>query len=207
VTALPDRTPESKPEPRLLTVAEYMALGETEPGYTELQEGHLLMTPSPRPKHSNASLNLAVRLLAQLPAGLTPMQDMDVDLELAPTDEPGFVRRPDLIVVDASVSADAEAEDRLIRAAELHLVVEIVSPGSRRMDYVIKRGEYADAEIPYYWILDLNPPISLLTCHLAGEFGYQDSGTYTGTFRAVEPFPVEFELDDLPLPPKLPKSH
>jgi hypothetical protein len=31
----------------LLTVAEYLAIGEIEPGYSELVEGRLLMSPSP----------------------------------------------------------------------------------------------------------------------------------------------------------------
>ncbi|MGH4024962.1 MAG: hypothetical protein ACRDRV_10290 [Pseudonocardiaceae bacterium] len=59
-------------------------------------------------------------------------------------------------------------------------MVEIVSAGSRRMDHVIKRGEYADAAIPHYWIIDIDRPVPLLACHLAGEFGYQDSGAAVG---------------------------
>lgn len=58
MTALPQ--PQVDGEPHLLTVAEYAALGETEPGYTELQEGRLLMSPSPRPVHNIASLELVL---------------------------------------------------------------------------------------------------------------------------------------------------
>lgn len=77
------------------------------------------------------------------------------------------------------------------------LAIEIVSPGSSRTDRVAKRHEYADAGIPHYWILDLDRPISLLTCHLAGEFGYADGGEHTGTFRATEPFVFELDLETL----------
>lgn len=35
----------------LLTIGEYVALGETEHGYTELVEGRLLTSPSPAVKH------------------------------------------------------------------------------------------------------------------------------------------------------------
>ena len=45
MTADPVPTPER--EPRLLTVAEYLALGETELGYDELVEGRVFMSPSP----------------------------------------------------------------------------------------------------------------------------------------------------------------
>lgn len=77
------------------------------------------------------------------------------------------------------------------------VVVELVLPSSRRTDHVIKRGEYADTGIPHYWIVDLSEPVSLLACHLAGEFGYADGAAMTGTFTASEPFPVEIDLDAL----------
>lgn len=85
----------------------------------------------------------------------------------------------------------------LLRAATTILVVEIVSPGSRRTDNLVKRGEYADAGIPFYWIIDAEAPISLVACHLAGTFGYQDGSSVTGVFEAVEPFPVRIDLDAL----------
>jgi len=56
---------------------------------------------------------------------------------------------------------------------------------------VTKRGEYADAGIPYYWIVDLDEPVSLFDCHLAEGFGYQDACDIT------EPFPVHLRLDRL----------
>lgn len=85
----------------------------------------------------------------------------------------------------------------MLCASEVVLVVEVVSPSSRRHDYVIKRGEYADAGISHYWIVDLSTPVSLLACHLAGEFGYADGGEITGRFTVTEPFPAEIDLDTL----------
>ncbi|TDD65787.1 hypothetical protein E1262_24225 [Jiangella aurantiaca] len=38
--------------------------------------------------------------------------------------------------------------------SEVLPVVEIVSPGSRRADRVMKLSEYQDAGIPAYWIID-----------------------------------------------------
>ncbi len=73
------------------------------------------------------------------------------------------------------------------------VIVEVVSPGSRRTDHVAKRSEYADAGIAHYWIVDLAQPVSMLACHLAGEFGYADGGTLTGTGRTTEPFRAEID--------------
>jgi Uma2 family endonuclease len=195
VTALPE--PDQESEPRLLTVVEYAALGETDTGYTELQEGHLLMSPSTTPDHNRAGRRMCMQLFPQLPAGLDVVPDIDVDLELAPSDEPGFSRRPDIAVVEEAALQRVRDKGGLLKASEVRLIVEIVSPGSRRMDNVIKPGEYADAGIPHYWIIDLAAPISLHVWHLAGEFGYQDSGTFTGEFRLLDPFPVDLDLPKL----------
>lgn len=191
MTALPD-PPQA--EPRLLTVAEYAALGETEFGYTELEEGHVIVSPSPVPDHSAASGSLKMQFAPQMPADLEALQEVDVNLELVPVNQPGFSRRPDLIVVDRAARMRVRAEGGMTKASEVRLVVEIISPGSKRIDNVVKHGEYADAGIPHYWIVDLDPPISLHAWHLAGEFGYQDSGTFTGRFTLLDPVKVDIDL-------------
>ena len=191
MTALPE------PPGHLLTIAEYAALGEDDRYRWELQEGNLVMSPSPTPRHMIVSGELRDQLKRQLPAHLCVIQDVDVDLQLAPVDQPGLSRRPDLIVVELAAVDRVDAVGGLIRACEVHLVVEIVSVGSRRMDHVIKRGEYADAAIAHYWIIDLSHPVTLLACHLAGEFGYRDSGTVTGVFSTREPCAVTVDLDQL----------
>ncbi|MFD1151512.1 Uma2 family endonuclease [Saccharothrix hoggarensis] len=177
----------------MFTVAEYAELGETEHGYSELQEGRILMSPSPSPPHMVASGELFAQLRAQLPGELVAIQDVDIDLELAPYGDPGFSRRPDLVVVPR----EATKSGRMLKASEVLVVIEIVSPGSKRTDRVIKRGEYADAGIPHYWIVDLDPPVSLVACHLAGEFGYQDAGDVVGEYTTTVPFPVTVKLDGL----------
>ena len=45
--------------------------------------------------------------------------------------------------------------------------------------------------------MDITEPVSLLACHLPGEFGYADGGAVTGRFTATEPFAVEIDLDAL----------
>jgi Uma2 family endonuclease len=88
-------------------------------------------------------------------------------------------------------------EGGVLRASEVLLVVEVVSPGSVRTDHVLKRSEYADAGIPHYWIVDITERVSLLACRLAGEFGYADGGAVTGRYTTSAPFPVEIDLDAL----------
>ncbi|MDQ3786918.1 MAG: Uma2 family endonuclease [Actinomycetota bacterium] len=181
----------------LLTIEEYAALGETEHGYTELVEGRLLMSPSPAFKHSRAMGRLYSALVEQGPAEFEAVQELDIDLELAPPDEPGSSRRPDIIVVRQEFGDRLAEEGGIVPASEVLLVVEIVSPSSKRIDHVHKRNDYADAGIPNYWIVDIDDPISLTACRLTEQFGYQDDQVVTGTFRTDVPFPVEINLDRL----------
>ncbi len=183
--------------PRVYTASEYMTLGETEPGYSELVEGRTIVNPSPAPKHDRAANELWLTLRQQLPEHLLCNTDLDVDLELSGPDRPGFVRRPDVVVTRRAEIERVDEEGGAIRASQVVLVVEIVSPSSVRTDSVTKRGEYADAGIPHYWILDITAPVSLLACHLAGDFGYADGGEITGRFVVTEPFPAEIDLDPL----------
>ncbi|GAA1285336.1 Uma2 family endonuclease [Pseudonocardia aurantiaca] len=181
----------------LLTVAEYLEIREIELGYSELVQGRLLMTLSPAADHNRAAFELGVALRGQLPPEFEVLLDMDVDLQLAPADAPGTVRRPDVIVASREARLRTRRDGGVIRASEVLVVVEVLSPGSRRTDHVHKRGEYADAGIAHYWILDVSEPVSLLACHLAGEFGYADAGAVTGSFSAAEPFPAKIDLDAL----------
>jgi Uma2 family endonuclease len=196
MTALP------LPPKRLpLTVADYVALGEDPDGVRyELQEGNLVMAASPIPEHQRCILRLGARLEAALPAHLDVFPDVDVDLQLVAPRRPGTVRRPDLAVVTRAGFERRRREGGVLRASEVVLAVEIVSPGSERTDQVVKHLEYSDAGIAHYWVVDLGEPDDrpqLTAHHLAGEFGYMDAGPVVGTFATTEPFPVRIDLDAL----------
>jgi Uma2 family endonuclease len=186
------------PQPgKLLTIADYAALPEDDQRRWELLEGNLVMSPSPTSRHMVALARLHARIEEQLPPGWRAVPDVDLDLQLAPIDQPGTSRRPDLVVVSEAEFDRVELDGGLLRADATSLIVEIISPGSRRTDTVIKPGEYADAGIEHYWIIDLARPNSLLAAHLAGDFGYQDSCEVTGTFETRRPFPLHVDLDGL----------
>ena len=181
---------------RPLTSAEYLALPHSECP-TELEEGKLLMIPPPMPRHSRASRRLANALEPALPPGYEVLQEAGVDLELAPLDQPATIRVPDLVVARTEAFRRVDESGGVLRASEVLLVVEILSPGSGRIDRVVKRDEYADADIGHYWIVDLDPPVSVLAHRRVGQWGYADGGEITGTFRATEPFRFALDLATL----------
>ncbi len=197
--ALPQPRPARRWEipDHLLTIEEYAALGETDTGFTELVEGRVVMSPSPIADHNIVVFELARQLAGQLPSHLRVLPETDVNLGLAPAGRPGFSRRPDLLIVERSAIARVRRDGAMLRAGEVAVVLEIVSPGSKRTDYHVKHDEYADAGIPHYWIVDITEPVSLVACHQAGEFGYLDTSAVTGTFTTDVPFPVKIDLDAL----------
>ena len=183
--------------PHPLTVDEYLAIGEVEPGYTELVEGRLVMCASPVFDHQTVLAELWLQVRQQLPAELVVVQDLDLDLQFVPPDGPGTVRRPDLIIARREAQLRLRREGGVLRASEVLVVGEVVSPSSRRTDHVAKRAEYADAGVPHYWIVDLDDPITLTACHLAGEFGYRDGGPVSGRFTTTDPLELAVDLDAL----------
>jgi Uma2 family endonuclease len=187
MTALPDyRTP--------LTAAEYAALPEDLDGARyELAEGWLMMSPRPVPDHQDGIHLLHVQLEQQLP-GHKVLQGVDIDLEPAPPDQPGTVRVPDLVVVDRAAHQRVRRERTLLRAREVLIAVEFLSPGSPRIDTVVKHHEYAEAGIGQYWIVDLHEGPSLTVCHLAGEFGYRDAAPERGVLVTDTPFPLRIDV-------------
>ena len=156
------------------------------------------MSPSPTPRHMVAAAELYVQLRSQLPATCGPsLMSILTCNSLLPT-SPAPPAGPTWSWSSRPSSNGSRKHGGLLRAASTVLVVEIVSPGSRRTDNLVKRGEYADAGIPAYWIIDAEAPISLVACHLAGAFGYQDRGAVTGAVRDGRTVPESaIDLDAL----------
>jgi Uma2 family endonuclease len=179
-----------------MTIDEYLALGETQTR-TELQEGSVVHSPGRSRGHQRALAELECRLAPQLPDSLLSIMAIDVDLELAPAGQPGTSRRPDLIVIGREPPGALGDDSRMVRASEVVLVVELVEEGTKRLDKIVKRDEYAAARIPTYWIVELDKPVSLVECRRTDEFGYVDDGAVTGVFTASRPFEVTIDLDAL----------
>lgn len=168
-----------------MSLDDWRALGEDASGRSELQEGVLIVSPSPLPRHQKAGFGLGMQLFPQLPDELEIVPDVDVviDSRFPPT-----VRRPDLVIQPVSLATHIVADQVVI-------VVEILSPGTRRQDLVTKRSEYADAGIPHYWIIDLDggPSLQALTL-VDGAYVGEPS---TGVFATTVPFDLSVDLSAL----------
>lgn len=181
----------------LLTLDEFEELPEDKSYRYEVQEGVLIVSPRPVNLHATVARMLANSLDTQLPRVWGSIVDGELVVQ------PGVplgVRVPDVMVTSTQLVYAAVPR---VYPADVLLAVEIISPGSHRTDTVVKPLEYAEAGIPHYWVIDLEPPASLTAYHLVEEFSaYQEAPAVTGEFVTTEPFPLRVDLAALVTPPK-----
>lgn len=145
----------------------------------ELVDGVLLVSSAPSNQHQIVLGELYVLLRAACPAQARVM--------LAPTDYQPTRRRslqPDLLVARR---ADVGSEPI---SAPLLLAVEVLSPSTRSVDLLLRRGVYAESGVAAYWVVDpLEPSIQAWTL-VDGD--YVDAGRAVGdeALQLDQPFPI-----------------
>jgi Uma2 family endonuclease len=156
----------------LLSLDDWTELPETKEFHVEVVEGVLLVSPRPLSFHQRAVTRLTYWLDQQIPDEFTALQET----EMVVAEVPLTVRVPDVMVVPTAL---VEANPARLAVGEVKLAVEVLSEGSKRTDRVTKFSEYAEAGIEHYWIVDLDPPVSMITYRLVEE-DYEDFGEQSG---------------------------
>ena len=159
----------------------------------EIVDGNVIVTASPRIPHQD----LAARLRSEIEQALRDTRwrvAMDVDLRLR--DVPLLNRRPDLVVYDGAVD-----RSQVLRAEDVLLVIEIMSPGSITTDRKDKPAEYAEARIPHFWRIefDVNDAPAAFRYRLDPPTSVYVATDTTGTSKIsmTGPFAFTVELADL----------
>lgn len=177
----------------LLSLEQWDALDLDPTRRWELSEGTLIMSPRPQLWHQRISKRLTRLLDDHLPDGLEAVPEIEV---ITSASFPPSVRDPDIVVIP-----DRVFEGRLARvpASDVVLVVEIVSPGSRGTDHVMKLHEYAKAAIENYWIVDPEAPTHdrFLVYRLDGEIYRRVTALDGSRIQVSQPAEMEFTLDVL----------
>jgi Uma2 family endonuclease len=143
----------------------------------EIEDGRLLVMNRPAGPHIKAAQRLVSYLNDELPDELEAMIEFQAELT-----GPSPRRIPDLVVC----AADAGEQVR-VRADQILLAVEVVSPGeSASRDYIKKPAEYAANGIPTTWVLDIQEdPISLTVYTLDDTGQYHFSSPITGSYTGI----------------------
>jgi Uma2 family endonuclease len=114
----------------------------------EIVDGSLHVSPSPSRPHQVAASRL-VRLLADAaPDDVEVVETVDIDME-------NNVFEPDVVVMPAEF---AYTTGGALKPEQVLLAVEVVSPGSKRMDRMVKPSVLAEAGVPAYWRVELDGP-------------------------------------------------
>lgn len=127
------------------TEADYFALPDTN-RFIELSEGELIMLPHPTETHQRI-----VGLLYRLIHAFVEERDLGT-VRFAPLPVrlwPGKIREPDILFV-SHAHADRIGEQAY---GPPDLVVEVLSPDTRRTDRGEKFLEYARADVGEYWLV------------------------------------------------------
>ncbi len=140
-----------------ITTEEFQQLDDD--GYRyELVDGVVTVTPSPTPQHQDALREILVQIDMYLrghPEGKV-FPELDVCLGEGVTGG-DLVYRPEVIFIRRE--SLAQMRERVVGPPDL--VVEVVSPGSRRYDLETKKDDYERFGVLEYWVID--PPKESMT--------------------------------------------
>ncbi|GAA2608662.1 Uma2 family endonuclease [Actinomadura fulvescens] len=174
------------------TRADYEALPEDLPARVGLVHGELVVNPRPRPIHRRIARRLATRLEDAAPDAL--QVDTDVDVLLDDDEMEPVEIAPDIVVY----SSRHDPYERPIPADLVVLVVEVVSPSTKRKDRRVQPGLYADAEIRHYWRVETDhtaPAFAIYTYELDDATGgYIATGVHHDRITVTLPFSLDMDL-------------
>ena len=179
---MPTLSPHQWPD-HLLSLDEWQTLPPAD-RHCELAEGVLVVSPRPAAGHQWLVTRLAALLNSALPDELAALPEVEVVIDGG---DVATVRVPDLVVAPFPAAEQT-------RLADVVLVCEVVSPGSRGTDRVTKVAEYAAAGVPHYWIVDREAH-EILVLRLDGD-AYR-TVSRGGRVTVDAPVPLRVDLTDL----------
>ncbi|MEU7902601.1 Uma2 family endonuclease [Actinoplanes sp. NPDC049118] len=150
----------------------------------ELRDGAMIVVPPPTGDHQRIAGLLWRWLLQHSPGEFRPSQATGVAVSLNTTFE------PDLLLADALTGSNHYSV-----ADHVTLVVEIVSPDTRKRDRLEKPAEYAAAGIAHYWRIEQDP-IHVFAYDLVGAH-YELAAESDTELVLSAPFDIRLPISDI----------
>jgi Uma2 family endonuclease len=167
------------------TEQDYFAMGEAEGLRVELIDGMLIVQSQPDSRHQKIAARLTRELERLLPDHLEALSSVNVRLG------PDRVVGPDVVVTrDLS-------EPKFHEATSVLLVIEVVSPSSRRRDRVDKPSLYAEAKIPWYLIVEREQKLELTLLRRRGMAYTKHAAAGEGDVLDLPDLECSIEVDAL----------
>ena len=166
------------------THSDYLLLPEDK--RYEILDGDLYVVAAPNTKHQRVSRRLEVALIQHVEdRGLGEILHAPYDVILSEEN----VVQPDILFV-RNERAGIIGEMNLQGAPDI--VIEILSPGTRRKDLEVKKKIYAGFGVPEYWIVD--PDAATVEVLVWSELGYGTHGVYGKSDHLSSPLLPELNL-------------
>ena len=131
-----------------LTFEEWQKLPERGGTIYELDEGELLMEPSPGLRHNMIRQRIATRLRQYVESGQLGVVVEEMDFRLGHD----TVRNPDVAFITADHLERIDLDRSPVDGAPM-LAIEVISPGNRTEDMTKKTGQYLRAGCRSVWIV------------------------------------------------------
>ncbi|MEV0997898.1 Uma2 family endonuclease [Nonomuraea sp. NPDC050202] len=161
------------------------------PAHTELIDGSLVFVSPQRRFHETVIHRLHNALEALVPADHDVVSHMTV--KLGPRQRP----EPDLLVLGPHAPVDPGVT--CYDAADVMIVVEVVSPESELRDRYRKPVLYAEAGIPHFWRIEEiheKPAIFVFELDPATK-SYAPAGVHHDWLKLTVPFDIDIDLSTL----------
>ncbi|MGW5017892.1 MULTISPECIES: Uma2 family endonuclease [unclassified Streptomyces] len=161
----------------------------------ELVDGKIVVRGQPSVWHNRVRRKLANAL------DLAVTEPHTVDDETCVMLDPHNVRKPDVIVYDPTGLSLLETD--CVPVAHLALAVEVVSPGSRSDDRILKPALFAQAKVPYYWRVERTREDRAvvheywLNAETRSYFPAPPHPVHREKLATDHPYPVQLDLTEL----------
>ncbi len=133
-------------------------------------------------------MQLGVALHAACPPDYAGVQAVDVRI----SDRRSL--SPDVLIV----TRESLKLNSYFRPGDVLLAVEIVSPSTRTTDRVTKPALYAEAGIPFYWLVEMTGGVRVVTHHLDVATGaYVRAAEFDDVVRTELPFPIVLPISTI----------
>jgi Uma2 family endonuclease len=151
----------------------------------ELNDGVMVEVPSPTAGHQNIGNLLWMWWRQHAPESFHPVTAVGVALGLQDSLE------PDVLLLTEVV----EATNHFVLPTQAAVVVEVVSPGTKRRDRLEKPQLYAAAGIAHYWRIEQDP-LHVFAYDLA-DGRYELVADSDTELRLEAPFPMTLPISDV----------
>jgi Uma2 family endonuclease len=168
------------------TIEDVLALPEDAPR-VELRDGVMIVVPSPTYGHQETGALLWMWLRNHAPSDYRSVIAAGVAVGIGETLE------PDVLLVRAE---GFELERHFSPSDEVVLVVEVVSPGTKKRDRLEKPADYADAGIPFFWRIEQNP-VHVFAYELGPGATYRLVADSDTELVLERPFPIRLSVGDI----------